>query len=153
MAVDNMSRMIFIDDSRHQTRRFLSRNLAQQLTVIFCFVRHQLCDVWICERVVLLFLVNIDVVEANEIEEMDAIDHAKAEELADAWFGGAVLQLGQPAVGNAESPVALGVGNSPACALNFAARDVASVAKRFQLLTSRQSIPPLSVSSLKIGFT
>jgi hypothetical protein len=27
------------------------------------------------------------------------------------------------------------------------------VAKRFQLLTGRQSIPPLSISSLKIGFT
>src|ERR1041384_958390 len=121
MAVNYMRRMIFFDDSRHQTRRFLFRDLERQLAVIIiCFVRHQLCDVWISEGLVLLFLVNIDVVEANEIEEMDAIDNAQAEEFADAWFGGAVLQLGQPAVGNAEPPIALGVGYSPAFALHLA---------------------------------
>src|SRR5205085_11939249 len=65
------------------------------------------------------------------------------EELADAWFGSAVFELGQPTIGNAKPLVAFGFGNSPARLLDLAHRDVASVAKELQLLTSRHGKPHL----------
>ena len=69
------------------------------------------------------------------------IDHTEAEQLPDAGFGDAVLELGQPAVRNEESFVAFDFGNSAAGLFDLADSDVAVVPKRLELLTGRHSCP------------
>jgi len=76
----------------------LIRNRRPQFTITISPVRYQLREIWIGNRFVLLYLVDIDVVESKEIEKFGAVDRAQAEKLGDARLGDAVLQLGQPAV-------------------------------------------------------
>lgn len=61
-------------------------------------VRDQLSEVRTRNGFVFFLVVDVDVVESNEIEKVRVIDHAQAEELADAWFGDAILELGQPTI-------------------------------------------------------
>jgi hypothetical protein len=77
------------------------------------------------------------------------IDHAQAEELANARLRATVFQLGQPAIGNLKPfVVAFGLSYSPACLFYVAHSDAAPVAQQFKFLSSRHSGPhdPLGLS-------
>lgn len=77
----------------------------------------------------LLSIVYIDVVKTKQIEKVGLINDAEAEELADAWFGNTVFQLRQPAIRNAESLVALNIGDSSTRLFDVSNSDVASISK------------------------
>jgi hypothetical protein len=104
-------------------------------------VAYQLSESRIRDWFVFLFVVNIDVVQANQIEKVRVIDHAQAKQLIDTRFGGPVFQLGQPSIGDAKSLITLDVSNSAACLFDVANRDVPVVTKSFETLTSRHNNP------------
>src|SRR4026207_1084809 len=104
-------------------------------------VRDQLCEIWIGNGLVLLFVFDVDIVEANKIQKIRVVDHAQTEQLANAWLRHTVFQLGQPAIGNAESLVAFGFSNSPACLFDIANGDAAPITQRLEHLASGQSSP------------
>ena len=81
------------------------------------------------DRLVFLDLFDVDVVKTRELAEIRVIDHAQGEKLTDAWLGNAVFELGQPAVRDAKTLVALRVGNPAARLLDLSNSDVAPVAK------------------------
>src|SRR5829696_579092 len=100
MAINHLRRVISIPGNcflRYQMCFIPLRSFRQQ-RIIALFESEELRKRRIGERFILFLIFNIDVVKTKEIQEVGAVDHAQAEELADAWFGGAVFQLGEPAV-------------------------------------------------------
>src|SRR5688572_12972690 len=104
-------------------------------------VRHELSQMRIGNRAVLFFVVDINVVEADQFEKLRLVDHAQAKQLADTRFGDTILQLGQPAVRDAEALVAFGLRDSATGVLNVANSDIALVAQALKLLTCWHSSP------------
>ena len=121
---------------RHQA----GRSPGDGVRLIDRSVRAQLRDVRIRDRLVFLNLVDVDVVESGEVMEVRVVDHAQREELADAWFGDAVFELGQPTVRDAKALVAFDFGDSDARLLDLSNSDVAPVAKGLQCSTGRHGI-------------
>ena len=82
-------------------------------------------------RLIFLDLVDVDVVQAGEFAEVRVIDHAERKELADTWFGDAVLELGQPAIRNAKTLVPFYLSDSAARLLHLPHSDIAAVPESF----------------------
>ena len=81
------------------------------------------------DRLVFLDLFDVDVIKTREFAEIRLVYHTQREQLADAWLGNPVFELGQPTVRDAKTLVALRVGNPAARLLDLSNSDVAPVAK------------------------
>jgi hypothetical protein len=104
-------------------------------------IAYQLREVWIGNGFVFFFVIDIDVIETKEVQEIGVIDDAQAEELTNTRFRSSVFQWGQPSVRNTKPLIFLGVGDATACLFDVPNRDVAIIAKRFELLTRGHSRP------------
>ncbi len=83
--------------SRHETGTTLAKagtrrgrkGLGELVILVFC--RHELSQMWISNGLVFLNLTNINVIKPDQIEELNVIDHAQTEKLANAWLRYALL--------------------------------------------------------------
>ena len=143
MPVNDAWRMLFTARELQCTHRAdqVSRQLrnGDGVTIAAVLVCDQLREVRIRNRLEFFSVVYIDVVESQQIEKVRVVDHAETEELVNARFRCAVLELGQPAIRDTELLVAFYIGDSPARLFDVANSDVSLIAKAFQFLTSRHS--------------
>ena len=105
-------------------------------------VGYQLREIRIRNGFVFFLVVRINVVKTNKVQEAGVVDYAQAKQLADARLGSAVLQLGQPSIGDAKSFVSFDVCNSMTRLFDLADSDFASIAKRLEHLASGHTNSP-----------
>jgi hypothetical protein len=76
-----------------EQRSGLIANRHRQALKILCFCRNNLSGVRVRNPLAFFNLIDIDTVESHHIGSLHLVDRAEAEDLTDAWFRVAILQL------------------------------------------------------------